>query len=300
MASELMVISPKSIEEAERLSKTLSTSQLLPDALKQKPADILATVLAGAELGLAPMQAIRGIAIIKGKPTLAADTMGALVKRRTDVCEYLVLKHSDGQTATYETKRRGDPQPTTMSFTIRDAQVAGLVSEGGMYRKYPAQMLRARCLAAICRAVYPDLCLGLYDPDELGAPVEPPPSVNAEPRDVTPTNGAARTPAEMAQKLKDAGLVEEAEVVPEPPPPTDADAPNVAPPDPHADAPPPEEDPVIGFGSSKGKRVSELKTKRDVEWHLKVYRERAADPKREPWKADNLGMVRALERRLGP
>jgi hypothetical protein len=209
MSSELVVITPKSIEEAERLSGTLSKSQLLPDALRQKPADVLATVLAGAELGLAPMQAIRGIAIIKGKPTLSADTMGALVKRRQDVCEYLVLKESTPKVATYETKRRGDPSPTTMSFAIEDAQRAGL--QGDNWKKYPAAMLRARALSAICRAVYPDLCLGLYDPDEL-APENPPPPNGPVERDVTPAAPPTKTEQVKAKLAATLGVVD-AEVV---------------------------------------------------------------------------------------
>ncbi len=175
MSNEIVVITPKSLAEAESLSKQLALSALMPEALRQKPADVLATVLAGAELGLAPMQSLRGIVIIKGKPTLSADLMGALVKRSKEVCEYLQLVKSDATVATYKTKRVGDPEATTLSFTMEDAKTAGIASD--MYRKYPANMLRARCLAFICRAVYPDLCFGLYDPDELEAPPE---------RDVTP------------------------------------------------------------------------------------------------------------------
>lgn len=165
MSDALAVVAPKSIEESERLSLTLSKSRLLPEALAGKPSDILATILAGAELGLAPMQSLRGIVIIKGKPTLSADTMGALVKRRRDVCEYLVVRESSDKRATYETKRVGDPSPTSLSFTSDDAVRAKLNGEN--WQKYPAAMLRARALSAICRSVYPDLCLGLYDPDEL-------------------------------------------------------------------------------------------------------------------------------------
>lgn len=175
MSDSLVVISPKSLVEAKDLANTLSAARTIPEALQKSPADVLAIVMAGAELGLAPMQSIRALVLIKGKPTLSADAMGALVKSRRDVCEYLLLKHSDGTRATYETKRNGDPAPTTMGFTLDEAKAAGL--NGDNWRKFPAAMLRARALSAICRAVYPDLLLGVYDPDEL-APEE---------RDVTPT-----------------------------------------------------------------------------------------------------------------
>jgi hypothetical protein len=74
---------------------------------------------------------------------------------------------SDAQVATYQTKRRGEPEPTTMSFSWEDAQRAGVTGKDN-WRKYPAAMLRARCITALARAVYPDLAMGIYDPDELG------------------------------------------------------------------------------------------------------------------------------------
>jgi hypothetical protein len=170
----LTIITPKTLSEAKELSAMLAGARTIPEALQKSPADVMAIVMAGAELGLAPMQAIRALVLIKGKPTLSADAMGALVKSRRDVCQYLVVKHSDGQRATYETQRVGDPTPTTMGFTIEEARAANLT--GDNWKRFPAAMLRARALSAICRAVYPDLLLGVYDPDEL-AP---------EPRDVTP------------------------------------------------------------------------------------------------------------------
>lgn len=173
----ITIISPRTLDEAKNLATTLSNARTIPEALQKAPADVLAIVMAGAELGLAPMQSLRALVLIKGKPTLSADAMGALVKSRRDVCEFLVLESSDATRATYSTKRVGDPRPTTLSFTIEEAKTAGL--NGDNWRKFPAAMLRARALSAICRAVYPDLILGVYDPDELPAEekdVTPPPT----------------------------------------------------------------------------------------------------------------------------
>lgn len=187
--SDVTVITPGSLSEAKDLASTLAQARTLPQALQKAPADVLAIILAGAELGLAPMQSLRGIVLIDGRPTLSADAMGALVKSRRDVCAYLVLEYSDATRATYRTQRVGDPQPTTMTFTIEDAQRAGL--RGSAWQRYPAAMLRARALSAICRAVYPDLLLGVYDPEELEARLDIPPPTE---RDVTPTASAQSTP----------------------------------------------------------------------------------------------------------
>lgn len=174
--SSLTIISPTTLAEAKELATTLSNANSMPAALKKSPADVLAIVMAGAELGLAPMQSIRGIMLIEGKPTLSADAMGALVKA-SPKCEYLQCTVTTDKVATFVTKRRGDPEPTTMSFTIEEANQAGLnkPTQSGKpsnWTKFPKAMLRARAQSAICRLVYSDLMLGVYDPDELDAPAE--------------------------------------------------------------------------------------------------------------------------------
>jgi hypothetical protein len=175
--NEITILSPKTLAEAKDLATVLAGARTIPEALQKSPADVLAIVMAGAELGLAPMQSIRALVLIKGKPTLSADAMGALVKSRPDICEWLVLRHSDAERATYETKRKGEPTPTTMSFTSADAKLAGL--NGDNWRKFPAAMLRARAQSALCRAVYQDLLLGVYDPDEIAPLPDTPRSVTS-------------------------------------------------------------------------------------------------------------------------
>ena len=177
MSDALTVISPKSIDEAKSLATTLAPAAMLPEALRQKPADVLAVVLTGAELGLAPMQSIRGIKLIKGTPTLSADTMAGLVKARRDVCSYLRCVETTDKRCEMETLRRGDPEPTSLSYTMDQAQRAGLALNDN-YRKHPEAMLRARATSAICRLVYPDVVAGLLDPEELDS--------TPEERDVTP------------------------------------------------------------------------------------------------------------------
>lgn len=232
----ITIIAPKSLAEAKDLANTLSAARTIPEALQKSPADVLAIVMAGAELGLAPMQSVRALLLIKGKPTLAADAMGALVKSRRDVCEYLLLKTSDATRAVYETKRVGDPAPTTMAFTIEEARTAQL--NGDNWKKFPAAMLRARALSAICRAVYPDLLLGVYEPEELEhLERDVTPRADAEPdkrrmkivEEKKPEVIDARTAVAAAKAAVAAAQPQPrpspSAMAPEPPPITDADIP---------------------------------------------------------------------------
>ncbi len=156
---------PGSIQEAFQLAGILVKSKLLPDSVTT-PEAAFAIIATGRELGLTAMQSLRSIHVVKGRTILSADLVAALVKSRRDVCSYFQLVESTTERATYETQRVGEPKPTTMSFTMDDAKRAG-VTANGTWQKYPQAMLRARCITGLARAVYPDLAMGIYDPDEF-------------------------------------------------------------------------------------------------------------------------------------
>jgi RecT family len=167
----------QTMEQAQQLAKTLSPSALLPDSLRGKPGDVLIVLLTGAELGLGPMQSLRGISVIKGKATMSADLMLALVKK-SEACEYIVMSEYTAERVTFKTKRKGDPQETVVSFSKADAVTAGLWGNN-TWKAYPQAMLKARAASSLCRAVYPDVVLGIYDETEAVADFKVPPPAGA-------------------------------------------------------------------------------------------------------------------------
>ena len=131
----------------------------------QSPEAAFALMVAGRELGLLAMQSIRSFHLIEGKIAMPAELILARVKRSPE-CLYFRLVESTATRAEYVTQRKGEPHPTAMAFTIEEAHAAGLTGKDN-WRKYGPAMLRARCVSALCRAVYPESVLGIYDPDEL-------------------------------------------------------------------------------------------------------------------------------------
>lgn len=163
-AHDAPALAPRTFAEAQHFAETVARSTFVPDAYRGKPGDVLACIIAGHELGIGPMQALRAIHVVKGKPILSADLMIALVKR-SDECEYFRLVESTPERCTYETLRRGDPEPTRIAWTMEDARRAEL-TRNPTWKNHPAPMLRARCGSALARAVYPDLVMGIYDETE--------------------------------------------------------------------------------------------------------------------------------------
>lgn len=57
-------------------------------------------------------------------------------------------------------------------------------------------------------------------------------------------------------------------------------------------------DPIIGFGSQKGKKVSELTETKDITWYHKVYTENVNDPSKAKFAKQNRAVVDALAARM--
>lgn len=59
-------------------------------------------------------------------------------------------------------------KPLKIEWDIPRAKMAGLMGKpGGMYEKYPRQMLRSRCISEGCRTVAPSATSGFYTPEEV-------------------------------------------------------------------------------------------------------------------------------------
>lgn len=151
------------LDQIERLARLFLASGLTALKRWEEAAVIL---LLGQELGLPPLQALRGVHVVSGRPVLSADLLVAIA-RRSGLCESWVVVESTDERCTIETRRKGEATPRRRTWAAADAKRAGIAGRG-TWAAYPAQMLRHRCAADLAREVYPDVCLGLYTADELG------------------------------------------------------------------------------------------------------------------------------------
>lgn len=130
-------------------------------------------IAAGRELGLTCFQSLRLVYVVKGRPALDASLMLALCLNHPQ-CEYFDLVETNGQRAVFKCKRKGRDEKV-LEWTIEQAEQAGLTKKGekkgtadlGSWQTYPEAMLRARCIAALARIVFPDALNGIYAREEL-------------------------------------------------------------------------------------------------------------------------------------
>lgn len=159
------MLQPQSFAEARALASAIAGT---PFAHGMNAEGALAAMVSGSELGLTAMQSLRAFSIIKGKPTLGADAMVAIV-RASGLCESWETVESTPQRCTISTRRKGSQRDQVRTWTAEDAKRAKL--NGDAWGAYPAQMLRHRCATDLARDVYPDVLLGVYAPEEFhGAP----------------------------------------------------------------------------------------------------------------------------------
>ena len=156
------------------LSKHLVDSGFLPEHIK-KPGQAVAIILAGRELGMPPMRALRALTMVKGKVVESADSQlarfkaeggSATFQRLDDEFAVLELKHPNGDTHVEQ-------------FSMADAKRAGLTANQ-TWTKYPKAMLRSRVITAGLKSIGWDGAVGNYDPDEareIGPVAAPEPKI---------------------------------------------------------------------------------------------------------------------------
>jgi hypothetical protein len=168
-------LGPQSIGDVRALANDVAKSKLFG---VPSPEAALVIMLTGHELGLTVMQSLRTIHTIENKPVLSADLVVALCRTHPD-CEFFRLKSCDAKSATWITKRRSEPDPLEMSFTWDDAVRAELTGKQN-WKRYPADMLKARAAVRLGRAAYQERLAGLYIADEL-EPTHAAPQVRVAP-----------------------------------------------------------------------------------------------------------------------
>ena len=165
-------LEPAGLEQATVLARYLHDSRLFARSF-HTPQAVLAIIVAGRELGLGAMTSLQNFHLIEGKPTMAAHLIMALAMQHR-ACEYFQCVESNERQAIYVTKRKGNPEPSRLTYTIEQADRAGLleVKEGkkpGNWHKRPDEMLRKTCGVMLARLVYPEVATGMYCPEEMGA-----------------------------------------------------------------------------------------------------------------------------------
>jgi hypothetical protein len=188
-SNDMILPSPQSWQVLKQQTAELIASGFLPQSIKT-PQQAIAIILKGRELGIPPMQALSHIHVINGKLCMSAELMGAQILKLHPKTRINFLSRTNTK-CELEVIRDGC-KPSTFTFTMEDAQAAGITGNPS-WKKYPRAMLHARCVSEMARSLFPDAISGVsYTPEELGATVDE----SGDIIDVSPSEPVKETAAE--------------------------------------------------------------------------------------------------------
>lgn len=177
--SAVRAIVPNSIEETYRMAKAIAAAGWAPRSYARdmkKPwegmdeAKIVVGIMHGLELGLTPIASLQSIAVINGVPSIWGDGALAIVQASGLMADFRETPITDdkGKVTGYTCMavRRGIASPITHTFTLEDAQAAGLLGKDGPWQQYRSRMLQMRARAWTLRAGFADVLRGLSFAEE--------------------------------------------------------------------------------------------------------------------------------------
>lgn len=185
-------------------AQAVAQSTLIPDGYRNQPANVLWAMDLADALRVPFPQVMQTMVVMRGRMTMSADIMAAVVRR----AGHKLRIHEHGMSVTATLIRQDDPDyEFKVAWDEAKARQAGLWGQRGPWTQYPAQMLRSRAITEVCRQGASDALAGtIYSPDELKATeddtnvadaeatadAQPAPTADAAPAQAGPAPGKAR------------------------------------------------------------------------------------------------------------
>lgn len=168
---KVSAIIPQSFEEAWRCAQLLCASGMTPKDINTSE-KVMATIMAGAEIGMPPFQALQSFAIINGRPALWGDGMLGIVRARGVRVSENLSGDADDMVATCTVTRPDTNEEVTRTFSVADAKAAKLWGKRGRdgqdtpWITYPKRMLQMRARAWAIRDCCADILRGIQMAEE--------------------------------------------------------------------------------------------------------------------------------------
>ncbi|TDR90340.1 recombinase RecT [Enterovirga rhinocerotis] len=180
---QVNAIVPATFEDVQRLSAAIFASGLVPYGM-DRPEKVMVALMTGLELGIKPMQALQGIAVINGAPRIWGDLSLAMVRASGELEEF--EERYEGKPPTNWADPKGDERLYTAicrvkragekakeeEFSIADAITAKLWGKSGSkgptpWVTSPKRMLKMRARAFALRDTFADILKGMAIAEEM-------------------------------------------------------------------------------------------------------------------------------------
>jgi hypothetical protein len=200
-----LALEPQSFTDAMAFAEVISKSGMWAPKGQSclTPQQALMRLMTGRNLGIPAVIAMEHVYDLYGRTGISAKLKDGLARRHPH-CELFEHVSSDVKSAVWKVKRRGSPEQL-VTYTIEDAQRAGIVKPDSNWQKHPRRMLQARARSEAADIWFPDATMGLPTVDEIedemvGDVVLP----NAPPAQAAPARDFLAEADDLKQAIADA------------------------------------------------------------------------------------------------
>lgn len=156
-----------SLGDMRQFAELVLKSKLAPKEFTDLPSVMIA-IQYGAELGLTPMAALQGVAVINGKPSVYGDSALAVCYGTGLLEQFDETFEGEGDNfkAVCVVGRKGLENTKRTEFSVGDAKRAKLWGRGGPWTQYPKRMLQMRARGFALRDSFSDALKGVILAEE--------------------------------------------------------------------------------------------------------------------------------------
>jgi hypothetical protein len=192
------------IEEQWGIAQFLSASRMFQNkGQNMTNEECMVVVMMGQGLGIPPAVAMLNIHMIDGRPSMAAELLGYFIKS-SGRYDYRSVHQRDENgdyvscTVTVYDTASGEACGES-TYTLRDAERAGLIKPRSNWEKHPGAMLHARAISQALRWHCPDaIPIRPYALDEIEGPAS----------GVVAVDGETKVSVDQVQSVVDAALTQ--------------------------------------------------------------------------------------------
>lgn len=180
------------------MAQTFIDAKAFPQDVQNVP-QAMVRLQAGHELGLMPIESLKYIALINGRPSLWGDKAIEMVVSAGHRIEW---GKCDDQAATCKITRKDTGACMEATYTMKQAIERGLTAKGGSWKTAPENMLKFKAFHMIAKFIVPDALHGasIAEIEETEMPSLPMAVVNTP--NVALANSAVLQAAASSGKLK--------------------------------------------------------------------------------------------------
>lgn len=149
---------PQNMLEVRALANFLCRSKFIPQSFRGDLNTAVMLIVTCKQYGL-PITALSEVMEVNGKVGFWGRTKLGIVLK-SPVCDYIIPTEQTDKKCTVETQRKGWPKPVSITYTIEQAEKAGLTARSDAWKKHPSDMLYWRAVSRIISQVYPDVIQG--------------------------------------------------------------------------------------------------------------------------------------------